>query len=408
MFKRLSSHSLIILLGSLVWLVLSYYNLLVDDDVVMLRSVKDAGIVGATIGQYETWNTRWMSFFFLHTWMNFWNENSSPLLYHLATLVALVLASRRLVMAMISKRCIVASSGLQEWTFAGLISTALVVASYHIGDTWFWVNTSTMYGWNLIALLLAMSLVLSPLKNKLLQDILLTFCGLYIGGAAEPAVVCLGLMLPAYLYLDRKRSKTISPHIINFLIGMAVSFGIALAGDGHGKREAALPDPGMLGLLIKGAYFSAKMALYHTPLRMLMVLVILFPLFAEHKKNSHFLPVTLKAAGAWFAVVIFHTYLITYIMGDYGPERAWSFISFCNVMIAGWWLYHCSGILNVMLMKILSWGVCMVMAFTLFKQLNTLPVYHAYVKSISTKEVNFDPEKVPDSGLLHKVTMGMD
>ncbi|MBL0096804.1 MAG: hypothetical protein IPP46_10160 [Bacteroidetes bacterium] len=175
MFKRLSSHGLIILLGSLVWGVLSYYNVLVDDDVVMLRSVKDAGIVGATIGQYETWNTRWMSFFFLHTWMNFWNENSSPLLYHLVTLMALVLASRRLVMAMISKRWIAASSNLQEWFFAGLISTALVVSSYHIGDTWFWVNTSTMYGWNLIALLLAISLVLSPLKNNLLQDILLTF-----------------------------------------------------------------------------------------------------------------------------------------------------------------------------------------------------------------------------------------
>ena len=94
-------------------------------------------------------------------------------------------------------------------------------------------------------------------------------------------------------------------------------------------------------------------------------------------------------------------------MGDYGPEMAWSFISFWNVMIAGWWGYHCSGMLNVMLMKILSWGVCMVIAFTIFKQLNTLPAYHAYVKSIR-KEVIFDPERVPDSGLLHRVTMGMD
>lgn len=404
MLKRFPSHGLILLAAGLIWGVLSYYNLLIDDDAVLLRSVKRAGVTGATIEQYDNWNTRWMALLFTHTWMDCWNEHSAPLPYHLLTLVALMLASRRLVMAMISKRWIIVTSVLQEWAFAGLISTALVVASYHIGDTWFWVNTSTMYGWNLILLLLALSLTLLPLENKWLQNVLLTFSGIYVGGAAEPAVACLLFILPACLFFYRTKMKIYEPHILNFLIGLSVSFGIAFAGDGHGKRAAALPDPDLAGLLINGAYFSAKMALYHTPLRLLMVVVVLFPLFAEHKKNNNFLPVTLKAAGAWFALVIFHTYFITYIMGDYGPERAWSFISLCNVLVAGWWLYHCSGLLHAMLMKMLGWVVCVIMVLTLFKQLNVLPHYHAYVKSIVNKEVIFDPEKVPDPGLLHKIS----
>jgi hypothetical protein len=128
---------------------------------------------------------------------------------------------------------------------SGLFTAAIIISTFHIGDTWFWVNTSTMYGWNLIALLGAVSISIKPLQNKFIQDSLITFLGLYVGGAAEPAVVCLFVILIGVLYYKSDRTQEYRNHIINFLIGMSVSFGIALAGDGHSKREAALPDLSM-------------------------------------------------------------------------------------------------------------------------------------------------------------------
>lgn len=185
------------------YLLLSYYNALLDDDIVMLRSVREQGIIGATIGQYESWNTRWMSFLFLHSWMYFWNEDSSPLLYHLFTLTTLLCSFRRLARGLSAKGLINPAGKAEIRFYAALMTAALLAATYHIGDTWFWVNTSTMYGWNLTAIVCTLSLVLLPLKNSLLQDIFISHAGLYVGGAAEPAVACLLILLPSLLFFKR-------------------------------------------------------------------------------------------------------------------------------------------------------------------------------------------------------------
>ena len=67
MLNRIPQY-LLLLLFVLGFGLLAFYNVLMDDDLVMLRGVEAHGIVGATIDHYDSWNTRWMSFFFLHTW----------------------------------------------------------------------------------------------------------------------------------------------------------------------------------------------------------------------------------------------------------------------------------------------------------------------------------------------------
>jgi hypothetical protein len=398
---------LLFLLFLLGFGLLAYYNMLLDDDLVMLRGVEAHGIVGATIDHYDSWNTRWMSFFFLHTWMSFWNEDSSPLLYHLFTFGSLFFVSDLFL------RSLQANKGLSAFTSpsdrilkSGLFTAAIIISTFHIGDTWFWVNTSTMYGWNLIALLGALSICIRPLRNKFIQDSLITFLGLYVGGSAEPAVVCLFVILMGMLYYKTDRTQEYRYHIINFLIGMSVSFGIALAGDGHSKREAALPDLRVMDWLIHSGYFSAKIAFIHAPLRIFLVLTLLYPVFSNNSSTSK-LSVgkgTLYAIISWLFVVVAHTYFITFVMGDYGPPRAWSFISFVSVLLVAWWLFHYSNKIPTLATQISTWISVVIIAFEVYTQAIELPQYSTYVKKVKAKEILLDEKEIPKSGLLHRLS----
>ncbi|MFN0188340.1 MAG: hypothetical protein ACKVQV_06530 [Bacteroidia bacterium] len=407
---------LLLLLFVLGFGLLAYYNVLMDDDLVMLRGVEAHGIVGATIDHYDSWNTRWMSFFFLHTWMSFWTEDSSPLLYHLFTLGSLFFVSDLFLRSMQAKKSLNAFTSTSDRILkSGLFTAAIIISTFHIGDTWFWVNTSTMYGWNLIALLGAMSIcpvrlrsgqVYRPIPNKFIQDSLITFLGLYVGGAAEPAVVCLLIILIGVLYFKSDRTQEYRNHIINFLIGMGVSFGIALSGDGHSKREAALPDLSIVDWLIHSGYFSIKIAFIHSPLRILLVLTLLYPIFSNNS-NTPKLSVgkgTLYAVMTWLFVVVLHTYFITYVMGDYGPPRAWSFISFMSVMLLAWWLFNYANKIPTVAVQISTWGSVFIIGYVVYTQMIVLPQYSTYVKKVKTKEILFDAKEVLRSGLLHRLS----
>lgn len=385
-------------------MLLSYFNVAMDDDIVMFRSVKEHGVLAATIGQYQSWNTRWMSFFFLHTWMYYLNENSSLLFYHLITFIALFLASLRLVKACHQKGFLNSTSVTDTYFSAGLISAALLASTYHIGDTWFWLNTSTMYGWNLIAILFSLSLAILPLKNNFLHDSMLTFLGLYVGGASEPSVASLFVLLPVFLVVKKTESAPYRKDSMNFLIGMGLSFAIALAGEGHGKRDAALPDLQLGDWLIKSIYFSSKIVLYHSPLRVIMALLLLYPLFNRttfsSAKNSFFY-YSRNASIAWIIIVVIHVFFITSIMGDYGPERAWSFISLWTVLVSGWWWYHVAHLISEKVIKGLCWPLAFYLIFIVLQQYRLIPPYIAYIHKVQQGELPFDATKIPDSGLLH-------
>ena len=404
---KLIPRYLLLLLFMLGFGLLAYYNVLMDDDLMMLRGVQAHDIVGATIDHYDSWNTRWMSFLFLHTWMSFWTEDNSPLLYHLFTLGSLFFVSDLFLRSLQTNKSLSAFTSTGDRILkSGLFTAAIIISTFHIGDTWFWVNTSTMYGWNLIALLGAVSITIQPLRNKFIQDSLITFLGLYVGGAAEPAVVCLFIILVVVLIFKTDSTQEYRNHIINFLIGMGVSFGIALAGDGHSKREAVLPDLSIVDWLIHSGYFSAKIAFIHAPLRIFLVLTLLYPIFSNNSSTTK-LSVskgTLYAVMALLFVVVLHTYFITYVMGDYGPPRAWSFISLVSVLLVAWWLFHFVNKIPVVAIHISTLISVFIIAYVVYIQAIELPPYSTYVKKVKAKELLFDVKEVPKSGLLHRMS----
>ena len=340
--RKYPLHFLLLLVLTGSWLALSSINLFQDDDLVMLRSVQQDGIIKATQLQWESWNTRWTSFLLLHSWMRCWNEESSPLFYHLFTLICLYLSCFRLVCGM-QGRLFLNEGKSNAYFFSGLMVAALLTATYHPGDTWFWVNTSTMYGWNLIVIITALSLCISPCSSRLLQWALMALCGLFTGGAAEPAVASLLLLIPVFIVLRYPITGNIRAALILFLLFLLLGFAVSLAGEGHSRRSDALPTVDGMDYLLRSTYFSAKLLLYHTPIRLMLVLVILLPLAREipDSKAEFISDRALLFVGiGWLLTIALHGFFITWIMGDYGPARAWSFISLVTVIASFLFLRH--------------------------------------------------------------------
>lgn len=402
---------LICFAAGIIALYVAAYNRMVDDDLVMWATMNREGILGATMEHYHSWNTRWMSFLFLHTWMWFLKPDSSLLLYHLATFTALLLAFWRLVRTPVVNACIKPEMRSQPLLAAGLLSLALLICTFDIADTWYWMNTSTMYGWNLIALIGAAGLVLQPLKRPFLQDSLLTFLGLYFGGASEPAVgIFLIVMAGAYRF-RRTLIRPYSRHIINFSIGVAVGFFIAWLGTGHGKRDAALPDLEALGLLTRGAYFTAKIALYHLPLRLLFALPLLLSIWQpgslkEKSGGNTLLKTTIRIKVIGLVLLTAHTFFMVWIMGDYGPARAWSHISLLMMVLASIWILTSDIRIRLLLQNGMLGIVLSILLYTGYQQFTQLPVYRHYLDEVQSGKQLFDPTNVPESGMMHRTTIG--
>lgn len=406
MLKRYPFHALMLIFILAGWTYLSFFNELMDDDLVMLGWLKEKGIWGATIYQYETWNTRWMSFLYLHTWMYSINTKEALLpIYHITTLSVLFFAFYRLRNGLEKKELIASTNNVFERLFhTGLLCAALITSTYHIGDTWFWMNTSTMYGWNLIAILFAMGITIMPISSPTLQLISMLLCGLYTGGAAEPAVagiICIGIAL---FLTNKKAIQQYMKLVLPFIVGMTISFSIALAGEGHVRRSGALPEPGLIDLIWKGAWFSLKIAMAHSPIRILLLIILLFPLFVTGSQSKK---VNLKrnlviSIAAWLIVVIPHTYFIVMIMGDYGPARAWSFISLWTMIVIAWLLSRTGYAIIDSLMAAGKWVLVAAMIYGGFMMVD-VPEYSRYLKEIKEKKKTYVTDEVPPSGFLHRI-----
>jgi hypothetical protein len=136
------------------------------------------------------------------------------------------------------------------------------------------------------------------------------------------------------------------------------------------------------------------------------VLTLLYPIFSNNSSTAK-LSVgkgTVYALMAWLFVVVLHTYFITFVMGDYGPPRAWSFISFVSVLIGAWWLYNYANKIPAIVVQISTWVSVGIIGFVVYTQAIELPPYSTYVKKVNGKEILFDVKAEPKAGLLHRVS----
>ncbi len=306
----------------------------------MVNSVKEFGVWGSMLHFYNGWNTRWASYLLQCSFYQFWTITSTPLYYNLTTLLFMVVCCFKLIQSFFKQIVKIIIHPLHLLKFGILLFGGLIIATYQIDDTWFWVSGSTMYGWNLGCGMLLISILLNDFKWH--QIPLLILFGLFIGGAAEPFAVGSILYLLIIIIYQFKVKRTISSRLMITCLSIAISFGIAFAGNGHAVRSSLLPSLSLPEILLRTGYFSLKLILWHSPIRLLGVILLFMPFYnlgfqnqLESKmewklfRNEKVIPCLLM----WISWLGIHCLIITKLMGNYGPPRAWSSISLLSALL---------------------------------------------------------------------------
>ena len=394
-----------------------------QDDFPMLQAVKEHGIIPATQLIYEKWNTRWVAILWDNCWYSLWSLTSHPFWYHVVTFDFIVGCFARLLQSLIILNLFPKINLFKQFCWSIVCLGALLAATYQIGDTWFWVVTSSMYGWNLGFFILALSVLVQEEKNNIATGLLLC-SGLYIGGAGEIFAVLLLLGGLLFLAIPRLRKKiNTKKHLLLFLSMILLSFSIAVAGHGHSARSVLLPVTLIQQAIGSGIYFGIKIILFHSPLRLLISSIILIPFYFIGKIyqtencisiKEYILKYKLPCLLIWSCWVMLHSILITKLMGDYGPQRAWSSISLMSVLMIGylWWVAGKNNLIGEakLLYRIVGIAVVVVLFGVSVTQFFQLKKYSVAFDDrtellLSAKEKNDSAliriPPLPPSGFLH-------
>ncbi len=321
------------------FLTTGYFNRPAHDDFDFIVKTSEYGITGATAYFYDTWNTRWSSILLASVFYKIYITYSTLLPFHIVTLAVSLLALFIFIKSLLSflkfKSTTRSKIVLSLLAFAGIF-----YISFSISDSYYWINTSAMYLWNLVAFILFVGIFISKLHfiNKLVISII---TGIYIGGSSEPFIFILIPSLILFIYLFKifyqKRNKNSLTILLLFVLCISGSFIYSYMGQGHVNRSEFLPDTTILlkaWILIKSVI---KLLGIYLPGRMILAFLFSIPWYyvglqAEKKSIKVFEDYTgpkliLILWGLFIVTSVVSLVPIVWLMSEMGPPRSWTHIS---------------------------------------------------------------------------------
>lgn len=385
----------------------SFFNRLAEDDYLFIETVKKQGIVHATLAHYHSWNTRWLSI----AWLNMWYwliDRGLPLFAFNWMGFLFMLFSFYQVL----KTLHLFNSRNNFFLFSILFCAAFFFSTFNKPDSWMWINSNTMYLWNIGFFCLVCSRILK-IKITRISIFILALSGIYIGAASEPFAFTLLVVLPLIIFLP---SNIHSIHFSRYAIiiswsAILFSFIIAYSGSGHVMRSNFLPHVGLMYAITRSFYFTLKILIYHFPVH--SIPLILFAsawMYAGWTSNYFYTNNLFMLLAKCIVVILFLTYINTlplvYLMGDAGPSRAWTPVSFYISAIACYFFYTTGQQLKLkgaQVKSFLSVSAIVTSLFLVVAGMHHLIIAHHYATEYDQQR-NF--EALPESGWLHSAKAG--
>lgn len=228
---------LVALSFALLVVVLGWYNRFAHDDYGVLLKVNEFGVFDSVGYWYETWSGRWAANLIIAGILKVFYNYGGLWLYVIITLAFCFWACRVFVDSLLNK----VHKNLSLWGFSGLLGVSLFYLTFDIGETWFWVTSSVMYLWTVLACLLGLGWLLND-KQHLWQWLGIGLCFLFVGGANEGFTVVLLVALP-FLLLVKGISK---PKLTVAFTALLVGFVILYLAPGNGIRKGFFPEVSLL------------------------------------------------------------------------------------------------------------------------------------------------------------------
>ncbi len=166
-----------------LYCILAIHNRYAKDDFFYWDSVQNNGVLQTVAFQYNHWCSRFFS-----VAINCFILSISPFqfktpIYSICILALFVLANYCVIRAIANKKNVVLTP-FEALNFSIFLCICFFFGAFHIGETWFWLASSTTYLLSTIMSLFLLPLLMkqNPTKKEMFIVIILS---LYIGGANE-------------------------------------------------------------------------------------------------------------------------------------------------------------------------------------------------------------------------------
>ncbi len=314
----------------------SFYNRYATDDFEFLNKLHEYGWAGSVQWFHAHWNTRWSAIALLNLVLLITQSVGSLWWYHLMSLGLLTWGFQRNV------KHVCQTTTATSWLLGSYLAVALFYCCFSISDVFFWVNTSTMYLYGIIALLFAISEITTH-NHTVMSYLRLACFGLCTAGAYEALVFTIMTVCVVTLVIQWKKNEwqvwqmPFDKKVVILLSALIFGFAISYWGEGHLIRSSYLPQTTFAVKMLAWIKSSIKMFVFHWPQSMLIALFIAFPFFIAGTRHSgKTVPIkTVKIAAFVLLLLIFISmFPVAFIMSEMGPERAWTQVALFSVLFA--------------------------------------------------------------------------
>ncbi len=332
-----------------LYLSLCLHNRLALDDFHFLANINLHGVLQGTFVEYQQWSSRWFSVLVNHTILSFVQKVPQSLglfaLFNLLFTAGSVAILIRVLLFHLHSKLSFAwhlNHFHQSWLFlqSVLFVTSLIfLSTLRIGETWFWLCSTTTYLWSSLFFILGLTGLFYPKKGGI-AAVLTTLPFFYIGGSSGPlALLCLLLISLLLIVVIRGSRILLIPYrrmirrLMTAFVFCAIAFYILYRAPGNRNREQFFSQISLLQSVFLNVKMVGIIYLKRLPsvLPFLFVGCIPFSVLGHHiakrsdgkqlKKNL------IRVSVSYVSVVFLYQLSITFKTQDVAAYRALFFVS---------------------------------------------------------------------------------
>lgn len=336
----------------LLYITLCVNNRIAVDDFYFLSNVSEHGIIDGAILEYNSWNSRWLSLLLNHSILFIYQKmNFSIALYGILNLILFVLAVFFLITTVLDyinispilkKNKLHFQLSLLNYSvfFVGLI----FISTMRIGETWFWICSSTGYIWSNIMFILGIGSLLKR-EGKSSLSIIGCLSFFFIGGSSPTLSLLSILILSTIIILasinyfqDLINKKIIIKRSLLSLLFCLSSFIILYLGEGNRIREQFFDEISIGYSIILNFKMAGIIILKRIPLIIPFIAILSLPIIAysnnlkKGESDMNWKKKIIYLSILYLSLIYFFQLPITYKTQDVGAYRTLFFITILTIV----------------------------------------------------------------------------
>ena len=263
----------------LLYVILASNNRIAHDDYYSIYIVNKLGVIDSVIYQYNNWCTRYISVFLSFTISSLLKYKYTLFIYNIILLKLFVISvyySLNACKSILNESA--RNDKLQILNYSVFFVSAIFYASFNIGETWFWLSSTSTYLLSVIMLFFAFSFIFNN-KGNMANKISITLVSVFIGGSNGTLSLLLLLVLFVLFLLYKQKNKLIANKLLLSFVCVLISFLILYSGNGNNIRSGSFNSISVLDSFILNIKTTAIILFMRVPNILIYILLFIIPTF---------------------------------------------------------------------------------------------------------------------------------